>query len=485
MCLCMNQIHLARILGFRSPASLQRFQNELLIYSIGPQPSAFDGVRSKQSNSTSYRTLSTASEQPVAHDSGTNCLAIDNNNGRFLVSGGADACIRLWDLEATGKEDIIHHNVASISRSSPGAHTHAITASKFWTFDPEPSTLISASFDKSVKLTAITPTSLESIHTFLLDHAPYTIALSHIPSAHPLIAVGTQGTALRLLDLRSGLGTHSLPGHNGGVYSIAWSPKYDFLLASGAADGRVVLFDIRRANAAFGSLDLDDAVGVIGDYAHTGVGARIGLNWNARAHAGPVTGVKWTAGGDKMVTAGHDNRIRVFDAATGKNDLVHFGPRIRNGRVGPLNFLLSPSGCARNGKELLYWPNDDGKGDIYVHSLREGDLVNVLSTPGVQRTNTQQARRDSIAKLTSGGRINDLAWRVNAASGQSMELYSAHGDGRIFCWAPTAHHEEESVEGDETNNNAPTLNEQEKAKKRKRDLVSDLVAGLSSKAMRV
>ena len=480
----MNQVHLARVLSLRSPASLQRIHNELLIYSIGPQPSAFDGVRSKQSSNTQQRTLSAEADQPIAHNSGTNCLDIDNNDGKFLVSGGADACIRLWDLEATQKEDI-HHSVASISRSSPGAHTHAITAAKFWTFDPEPSTLISASFDKSVKLTAITPTSLESVYTFPLDHAPYTIALSHIPSAHPLIAVGTQGTALRLLDLRSGLGTHSLPGHNGGVYSIAWSPKYDYLLASGAADGRVVLFDIRRATAAFGSLDLDDAVGVVGDDFHTGVGARIPLDWNARAHAGAVTSVSWTAAGDKIVTAGHDNRIRVFDAATGKNDLVHFGPRIRNGRIGPLNFLLSPSGCAQRGKEFLYWPNDDGKGDVYVHSLHEGHLVNVLSTPGVQRTNTQQAKRDNIAKLTSGGRINDLAWRINAASGRSMELYSGHGDGRIFCWAPTAHNEAESFENDGHIGNVPQLNEQEKAKKRKRDMVGDLVAGLSSKSMRV
>lgn len=479
----MNHIHLARILGGASPHGLQRIHNNLLINSIGSRPhAAFDLTPAHQSSDSSGTRLTTEIEPLIAHKAGTNCLAIDHNDGRFLISGGADASIRLWDLE---EQEDVHHPSASISRSSTGAHSHAITAIKFWAFDPEPSTLISASFDKSVKLISITSTTLEPVHTFPLDHAPYTIALSHVPSAYPLIAVGTQATAVRLLDLRSGLATHSLPGHNGAIYSIAWSPKHDYLLASGAADGRVLFFDIRRANAAFGSLDLDDAVGVVGDQPQTGDGARNSLDWNARAHAGAVTGVQWTADGDKVVAAGHDNRIRLFDAATGKNDLVHFGPRIRNDRVGSLNFLISQPGHTQPGKEHLYWPNDDGKGDIHVYSLREGNLVNILSTPGVQRTNMQQAKKDSIGKLTSGGRINDLVWRANAASGQSLELYSAHGDGRIFCWSPNAHEEEDVGPTDGGKDEPEQLSAQEQSRAKKRKLVGGLVAGLSNKAMRI
>jgi DNA excision repair protein ERCC-8 len=479
----MSQIHLARVLGVLPPSSFQRIQNDWLINSIEPSYDVFDGLASGTTSNAPRNRIPAEVDQFVAHKAGTNCITIDNNGGRFLISGGADASIHLWDLEASGVGHA-QQPAASLSRSSRGSHTHAITALFMYPFDPVPSTLVTASYDKSVKLVSITPTSLEPVHNFPLDYAPYTVALSQLSSAHPLTAIGTAHPATRLIDLRSGLGTHSLPGHSGSVYSLSWSPKYDCVLASGATDGRVLFFDIRRANAAFGSLDMDDALGVIGGDSHFGAGARGALDWNTRAHNGPVTGVQWTADGDKIVTGGHDQRIRVWDAATGKNDLVHFGPRLRNERVGPLVPLISPHGYARPGRELLFWPNDDGKGDIYVHSLREGNLLNILSTPGVQRSNLQQGKKDSIGKLTSGGRINGLVWRTRAGSGQGLELYSAHGDGKIYRWAPPDL--EDGVDSQEgSNESTRQIAKQEQVKKRKRDLVGDLVAGLSNKSLRV
>lgn len=477
----MNQVHLARILGTLNTPSFQRLQKDWLINSIESHlHTIFDSRSRREISDVLHGTSSSEVAPPVAHKAGVNCLTIDDNDGRFLLSGGADASLCLFDLEASSMGDVLRPT-ASMSKFSPGAHTHAIIALKVYPFDPTPSTLISVSFDKTAKLISITPTSLEPVHTFPLDYAPYTIAMSHLPSAHPLVAVGTAHPATRLIDLRSSLSTHSLPGHSGAVYTVAWSPRHDHVLASGAHDGRVLCFDIRRADAAFASLDLDDAIGVVGEDLYTGVGARRPLDWNARAHAGPVTGVQWTPSGDGLVTAGHDGRIRVFSAATGKNYLVHFGPRIRNNRIGHLAPLLSPLSCTQPGKELLFWPNDDGKGDIHVHNLREGNLVKVVSTPGVQRMYAQQGKKDSVGKLTSGGRINALVWRVNAASGKSMELYSAHGNGKILKCCPAD--DEQDLYVQERNNDE--VEQQEQAKSRKRELVSDLVAGLSNKTMRI
>lgn len=38
---------------------------------------------------------------------------------------------------------------------------------------------------------------------------------------------------IRLCDLKSGAFTHSLPGHRGTVLAVEWSPRHEFLLASG------------------------------------------------------------------------------------------------------------------------------------------------------------------------------------------------------------------------------------------------------------
>jgi DNA excision repair protein ERCC-8 len=251
---------------------------------------------------------------------------------------------------------------------------------------------------------------------------------------------------------------------------VAWSVRHENVLASGATDGRVLFFDIRRSQSAFASLDLDDAIGVLSPDHTPGYRGRLAMDWNMRAHGGPVTGLCWTASGDKLVTAGHDQRIRVWDAATGRNDLVHFGPRIRNERNGEFAPLISPAGF---GKEVLFWANDDGKGDIFMFNLREGDMLGMLKTPGTAR-GPAQARAGGAAKFNSVGRINAMAWRINAATGNGLEMYSAHANGAIRCWAGVPLDEAE-IE-DEIDTDAAEL---DRKRKRKRDLIGDIVQGLT------
>src|SRR5689334_3497869 len=96
----MNQLHLGLRLGSNSPQVFRRTHNETLIASLAHQPNT-SFVSTKPGATSSF--ASGASErdgQEVAHKAGVNCLAIDNNAGQYLASGGADATIRLWDLDA-------------------------------------------------------------------------------------------------------------------------------------------------------------------------------------------------------------------------------------------------------------------------------------------------------------------------------------------------------------------------------------------------
>ncbi|KIW17807.1 hypothetical protein PV08_05002 [Exophiala spinifera] len=506
----MNQHRLAQRLGALSTASFCRDHNSILLNSLAHSKNInFSYTKSEATSST---------DAPIAHQAGVNCLTIDQNEGRYLISGGADSAIRLWDLEEAQGSSSTYTPLATLLRGASSSHTHSLTSLSIYPFDPTPTTLVSTSYDKTLKLTTITPNSLTPVHTFDLDFIPYTHALSPLPDSSPLIAVGTAHPAIRLLDLRSGLSTHSLSGPNGAIYSLCWSPRASHVLCSGSTDGKVLFFDIRRANASFASLDLDDAVGVIGEIPSTGLGARpsnLHIDFNAVAHNGPVTSIQWTPSGDKLVTAGHDQRIRVWDAASGRNDLVHFGPRIRNERQGELKALISPPGTCLPGRESLFWPNDDGRGMIFQHHLREGNMLRILRTEGVKIAEVQASNKrnrtgaggggrgvgsSNVSRLTSGGRINSMVWRVGAPLGEGIEMYTAHGDGRICAWQPIAKDaDDEEVDvdvgagskkpaiwtaaGNVSDDVDGAVDEAERRRKRKRDLLGDLVQGLAKKPM--
>ncbi|KAG9774217.1 hypothetical protein KCU88_g5531, partial [Aureobasidium melanogenum] len=276
--------------------------------------------------------------------------------------------------------------------------------------------------------------------------------------------------------------------------------------------------------------DFDDAVGVVGEFPSTGAGARPELlDFHAVAHNGPVTSVQWTPSGDRLVTTGHDQRIRVWDTCTGRNELVHFGPRIRNERHGELKPLISPLGTHRPGHESLFWPNDDGRGVIFQHHLREGHLLKSLRTQGIKLAEIQAAAAaksrgggggggrargrgggaggggsSSLGRLTSGGRINAMVWRFNAPAGDAIEMYTAHGDGSICAWMPrpagTVDQDEEAEADADVGQIEPppapasTLPPQpapadaeedaDRRRKRKRELMADLVEGLARRPMR-
>lgn len=484
----MNHLLLSRRLGLVDPHAFQRAQYQRLLYAVTPEKSVKFGIQ-RTHGSLNARGLpgssglreqtvdeaGLAGENAVAHNGGVNVLAIDAQTGKYLISGGADSTVRLWDLEDYNHDDFYTYaSAGSILRSSPGAHTHALTSLSIYPFDPLPSTILTTSYDKTLKLFSIDAARISPVHTFDLIDTPYAHTLSSIASSAALIAVGTAHPAVKLLDLRTGLAVQTLPGHSGAVFSVCWSPRSEHLLASGSTDGRVLFFDVRRAHSAFASLDYDDAIGVLNPDHASNYQPRAALDWNAKAHNGPVTGVCWADSGRKLITCGHDQRIRVWDAATGRNELVHFGPRIKNGRNGQFMPLMAPAECSRPGKGSLFWPNDEGKGEIFMMDMNEGTTLKVLRTPGTAKSPQKTV---STGRLTSGGRINSIALRFKGDNDSGLELYSGHGDGSIHCWKGSPA-EDEEVE-DQIH---PEL-ETEQKRKRKRDLLDGLVDGLVKKPM--
>lgn len=397
-------------------------------------------------------------------------------NKSSMISGGADPSIHLWDLESRGSElEHLHRSCATVSKPTHAdAHTHAITSLSIYPFDPVPSTIFSTSHDGTLKLSALQSPAITPVHTFNLDCTPYAHSFSSQPGSTLLVAVATSEQSVRLVDLRSGLSTQGLPGHTDAVLSVAWAPNRPYLLASGSVDNRVIIFDVRRGghNSAIATLDMDDPVGLVdpnsGSAPET-YQSRPAFSRHARAHNGAVTGVRWTSNGSHIVTTGQDSRIRVWNSATGANTLVHFGPRVRNSATSHLAErapLLVPKSCMGPGAETLLWPNfneQDDRGEIFMFELREGTFIKRLRVPGLLGTQSARGRSNALG----AARINDLVWRGNGASGEGIEMFSAHGDGRIRTWVSREPEAE------------PTEEEEAEIadRKRKRDVLEEVYQG--------
>ncbi|AEO62240.1 uncharacterized protein THITE_2037150 [Thermothielavioides terrestris NRRL 8126] len=364
-----------------------------------------------------------------------------------MISGGSDAAIKLWDLEqcANPWKPHTYHPVAVVPRApsgpgpgpgSVGGHRFGITHLCFYPFDS--AAFLSSSYDQTLKLWSTERASVSG--SFDLGAKAYAHAISPI-AAHLLVACGTQHPAVRLVDLRSSAAVQSLvsPGQLGGsagaTLAVAWSPAHEHVLAAGSVDGRVRIWDVRKANGLVALLDQEDTVGIVD--AETPRAPRL----SAKAHAGPVNGLTWTDDGAYLVSAGHDGRIRVWDAATGANTLANFGPSIRNSQMGTLTMFVSPVGLTPPGRELLFFPNET---EILVMDLHEGSTVTRLRGmgPAVAAVGTRRG-----GERTVRNRVTCIAWRGAGGGGGSSGMvmggsnapggvYSGHSDGQIRAWLP-------------------------------------------------
>ena len=306
----------------------------------------------------------------------------------------------------------------------------------------------------------------------------YSHAVSPIAS-HLLVACATQGPGVRLVDLKSGANIHTLPGHTEAVLSVAWSPREEHVLASGSVDGTVRLWDIRRSTGALAVLDMEHIEGMTNHERNQAMARR---PVNHRTHAGPVNGVIYTDRGHHIVTVGHDDRVRVWNAATTANTLASFGPLAANTRLATKSPLLVPGRLLPPGKEIMFYANHN---EILMFDLFQGTLLKRLrplmadgsTAPALSSLSSSSS---STAKRTIKASLTSLAWRAG-----SVQIFSGHSDGIIRTWMPRTRDEDEldeaelrEIEGgasadDDDEDRNPSNKRKKKTKKRENRRVLD------------
>ncbi|KAG9480043.1 hypothetical protein GDO78_011844 [Eleutherodactylus coqui] len=324
------------------------------------------------------------------HENGINSLDIDPVEGRYMLSGGADGIVVIYDLESSSQTpSYTCKALYKVGKGHPDVHKFSVETVQWYPHDT--GLFTSSSFDKTLKVWDTN--SLQLAEVFQFDGTVYSHHMSPLAVKHSLIAVGTKNPKVQLCDLKSGSSIHTLQGHRGEVLSVCWSPRYDYILATASADSRVKLWDVRKAAACLITLDQNN-----------GEKSKSSNESANTAHNGRVNGLCFTNDGLHLLSVGTDDRMRLWNSATGENTLVNYG-KVCNDSRKSVKFTVS-RGCS---PEFVFVPYDSTIGLYTIHS---GEKISVLR-----------------------GHYNDVNCCVFQPHFQ--ELYSGSKDCNVLAWIPS------------------------------------------------
>ncbi|XP_052775910.1 DNA excision repair protein ERCC-8-like isoform X2 [Mya arenaria] len=219
--------------------------------------------------------------------------------------------------------------------------------------------------------------------------------MSPIATRHCLVAVATNSSTVKLVDLKSGSSSHSLKGHDTSVFVVKFSPYNEFILASGSGDRKILLWDIRNAKGSL--LQFDQ---------YNGRQPKDVLENNcALSHNNAVNGLQFSSDGIHIVSCSTDNAVRLWNTSTGKNVGVDYGA-ISNRAKKCVQFAVS-DGCSQ---DLVFIPND---------TRRSVDALNMVTGK----------REYSLTGHYSY--VNCCLYHPDL-----NELYSGANDRNILVWTP-------------------------------------------------
>lgn len=332
----------------------------------------------------------------TCHAHAVNIMDLEKFDDRYLLSGGADSCLKVWDTHDFSA-------VGSISRNS-GGHKYAVSHLQWYPNDT--GLFVSSSFDNTCKVWDTN--TLTEAYSFDLGLKVFNVDIS----PQGIVAVGLDSPYVRLLDLRSTSNLQNLMGHKARkILSVKWHPRNEHILSSGSIEGEVFMWDIRRSDTCVTRLDCMDTDRAPFKRSYS-------LD-HVKAHGGAVNSLLFNELGTELISLGNDEKIRVWDLASkgAQNKLVNYGPLIRNRFPQHLKLCLTPR-CETE-LQYLWVPSDNG--EILVFRYQDGRLV---------------------SRLGSKSRTTGIVY------GGGQKFYAGKTSGEIETWAPQIQQSEDQMVGE-------------------------------------
>ena len=349
-----------------------------------------------------------------------------------LASAGFDQTVRVWDVEA--KKEL---------RRLKGHTGHVNSVS----FHPDGKSLATASDDGTVRLW-----DLDVDQDFVKsksDSGPLA-AIAADPTSPTFATAGSDGT-IRLWDADTGLESRRLASPGKRLTSVAFDPNGQFLVAGGVnknatvweiASGKLLqTLDGHTARVAAVAVAKDGRIAT-GSYDGT---VRL---WDAArrflrgfdAHAGKVEAVVFSSDGSRLVTAGSDKLVRLWDLATATEIVMakeHVGWAVAVAVSADGRWIASGG----HDSQVLLWNAVDGK--LRMKLAGHGDRVaSVAFSPDNRRLASGGLDKTvKIWDLDSGLELLSLA-NPGAVSGlafsaDGQQLAGVGENGVVCIWQAT------------------------------------------------
>ncbi|CAH0383456.1 unnamed protein product [Bemisia tabaci] len=290
------------------------------------------------------------------HTALINSIQVDNKIGRYMLSGCADGTIYIHDLfNLSGSPSHTCKAVWREKKATVNSHNASVETVQWYPFDM--GLFVTSGLDKILKIwdaNTLQPCSKISAKGQIYQHH-----MSPVPAKNCVIAVASSDHNVVLFDLRIGNCTQELRGHSNAVISCEWSSNDEHILATGGSDSRLLVWDIRSAKHCLLSLDIENKNAVL-DHKKAN-----------RAHDGYISSVKFIDNSTSLLSFGTDNKLRLWNLVSGKNQEVDYG-NIKNNRKKKIQIDVSQN----SNPSVVYVPSD---GNILIFEIKTGDLVNTLT----------------------------------------------------------------------------------------------------------